>query len=201
MNINSSSQNDAGQQSHGGSASTPPANVANSGSHGDQSTPTIEDLQKQLAAAQAKAKELIDDNAKYRAERKRQEDAATTAETERLKAQGEFQKLAEQAQIRAKELESELAKRDAEIAQRDHEALRTRIAAKHGLAPEIAERLRGANEVELESDAAALKKIVGEQRSSLPGNGPGPRPTAQTPETLQQEQIQRLRRSGRYGNL
>lgn len=141
-------------------------------------TSTIEQLQRELAETRKEA-------AKYRTERKKQEEAAQAAEQERLKAQGEFQQLAEQRQARVQQLEQEIAQRDAEIAKRDYESLRTKVASKHGLPVEMASRLVGQDEQTLENDATALKKLIGDQTRSLPGNAPGPRPIGQL--TPQQE--------------
>lgn len=74
-------------------------------------------------------------------------------EEEAAKAKGEWETVA-----KAKEAEIEALK--AEVAKRDHEALMLRVAAKHKLPPELADRLRGEDEAALEADAKELAKLI-----------------------------------------
>lgn len=59
----------------------------------------------------------------------------------------------------------ELSRQNAEL---EHQILVGRVARKHSLPDELAERLRGATEAELEADAEALKKFAAPQGTKPP---------------------------------
>jgi hypothetical protein len=186
--------------------SNPPVNVTNPTPNVGQGTP--EELKQQLVEAQQKLAKFEDEAFKAREkERKRKEqEAADKAALEaKLKEQGEFKTLADNLAAEKQRLEQEIAQRDAEIAKRDHEALRAKIATKHGLAPEFAARLNGATEAELEADAIALKALVVEQTqqalSKQQGNKPGPPAGKPTQEQAKQQMTKKLGTTGIYRNF
>lgn len=183
---------------HGGESGSPPANVAASNSQGEPSN--LEALQRKLVALEDEAFKN-----REKARIKKQQDEAAEAERQKqLKEQGEHKALAEQLQATVTELKLQIAERDREIAQRDYEALRATVAAKHGLAPALAARLRGQTESELETDAKELKKFVVEQtqQAGRPGNGPNPPPiNPNNPELATQKMEERIRASRRYSSL
>src|SRR3979409_764402 len=84
---------------------TPPVHGTNPQLQGNRDTSNEELLRRQLAESEAKKAELLNDNLKYREERRLQTEAAKADEQQRLKEQGEFKQLAEQASTRVKELE------------------------------------------------------------------------------------------------
>jgi hypothetical protein len=158
-------QTGTSQQAHG----------ATSTSHGDLSILSADELRKRLEEALSKNEELQNDNFKYRDDertRKKQEQAAEAERQQQLAAQGKFEEIAKQATARAQELEAQLL-------QVQQEALRTRIAAKHGLPEGLAARLQGQTEEQMEADAVELKKFVNQkvEVSVQQGNSPNPRPT------------------------
>lgn len=114
----------------------------------------------------------LDDHIKRRLAEEKARDQKR-AEEERAKAQGEWQKLAEQR-------EAELATLRAEAAQAKLEALRTRVAVKHQLPDLLAGRLTGTTEQELDADAAALAKLLPPRPvpTSSVANPPGSPPGA-----------------------
>ena len=79
--------------------------------------------------------------------------AKRKADETKAKEQGEWEKL-------AKQREDELNAAKAELATRDHNALKTKAAAKHRLPDELAERLAGETEADLDADAAKLAKLL-----------------------------------------
>lgn len=93
------------------------------------------------------------------------------AEAARAKEQGDFKALYEAAEARAAELESQLRKRE-------YEALRAKVAAKHGLPAELAARLAGEDEGELEADAKTLAKLIAPRAAPDTEAGAGARTTA-----------------------
>lgn len=178
--------------SQGDQASNPQAQGANSTSQGEQSTPTVEAL---LAKVAKLENEAFEEREKKR-KRKEQEQEAEAARLEQLKRNGEFEALTKQQQSAIDELKAQLAQQQTEIAKRDYDALRAKVATKHGLPAELATRLVGVTEEDLEKDAAQLKKLVPVVQ---PGNAPGPKPSgAQTPEDLTKAFEQRMRASGKY---
>lgn len=128
-------------------------------------------------------------------------DAKATKDREAIEAdqaakQGEFQKLAEAKAARVAELE-------AEIATRDHDALRRRVADKHGLPAALAVRLMGDTEDELTADAKELAKLVTATPAAptrVPGAAAGPKPSGSTgsgPEAARDEML----KTGRYSRI
>lgn len=107
-------------------------------------------------------------------EENRQAAAKKKADDEALAANQKWQELAES---RAQEIET----LKVQLAQRDTDALRMRIAAKHQLPEELAELLKGDDEAALEEHAKKLAKLVtapkapdtetGRQNHSKPGAG------------------------------
>jgi hypothetical protein len=164
--------------------SNPPVNVTNPTLNVSQGTPTIEELQAQLDAFKQSNFDLREKERK----RKEQEAADKAALEAKLKEQGEFKTLAEQLQSTVNDLQSQITQRDQEIAKRDYEALRAKVASQHGLSPELAVRLSGQTEEELNNDATALKKLIGETTPARPGNGRNPTPGGQGPSREQQKE-------------
>lgn len=194
----------APQTTPGNPPTTEPTLTAPNGQTPPHGTPTTPNGKTPLETLPADVREYIE---KLRTEAKtaRLENETLTKakqqeEAEKMRQQGEYKTLAEKFEAEAKMLQAEIAKRDAELAKRDYEALRTRVAARHGLAPELATRLVGQTEEELETDAQALKKLTAES-TARPGNSPNPKGGAQTVEDRVHEQVQKMSRSGLYGTL
>lgn len=169
----------------------PQPNVGNLPSQGDGS-PSIE-------ALQAKIAKLEDEAFKRReADRKRreQEQQAELARQEQLRRNGEFEQLTKTQASAIEELRAQLEQQQAEIAKRDYNELRAKVAAKHGLPAELAARIVGQTEEELNADAAQLKKLVPTLAS--PGNAPNPKPGVVTPEDLSKHYEKKMRASGIY---
>lgn len=95
------------------------------------------------------------------------------AEAARAKEQGDYRALYEAAEAKAAELEGQLKSRD-------FEAMRAKVAAKHGLPAELAARLSGADESDLEADAKALAKLIGPRPAPDTEAGAGTRSTGPT---------------------
>ena len=103
-------------------------------------------------------------NERLAEERKRQEKRDAEAEAKR---RGDFEQL-----LSAKERELEETR--AELAQERHNVLKARIAAKHSLPPELAERLQGQDEAALEADAKHLAKFAPKANGLPPASGRNP---------------------------
>lgn len=147
---------------------------------------TQDDLNRILKEERVKWQKRLDETA-----------AKERAEAERKNA--EAQALAKGDYEAAKAL---LEKQLAEIkAERDAErkaALISRVALKHSLPPELADRLKGDTEEELDADAARLAKLI---VPSAPNTETG-RAGAQKPAPLTQEDIiRRKRESGLYAGI
>lgn len=98
--------------------------------------------------------------------------AKRTADEAAAKARGEFEQLAEQRAQRVAELEAEL--QTARLS-----GLRATVAAKHNLPAELASRLTGSTEAELDADAQALAALVTNSRvRSADANAGNSRPPA-----------------------
>lgn len=166
---------------------------ANPNQNNNQEADSVEKLPKW---AQTLLNETRKEAANYRNQAKSQADKAQVEEQERLKKQGEWQTLAEQQTERAKALEAELLKvqRNAMLAQ---------VASRHKLPPELASRLQGQTEQELETDAAALAKLVLlREAQTAPGAAtrtPAPATSTQIAQADIEKAKQELLRSGRYG--
>jgi hypothetical protein len=136
---------DAGGGAHGHTAGdTPAARVGETGGEAGAATPIV--TPEQLAAWKDGVRKSI--QADLRKSMKAEQDAA------RAKEQGDYKALWEAAEAEKVQLAETLRARD-------FEAMRTRIAAKHGLPGELAARLAGDDEAALELDARALAKLVG----------------------------------------
>ena len=165
-----------------------------SASQGAQSDPATEVLKAKIA-------ELERDNRKYRTERKQQDDAAAAAEQARLREAGEFKSLAEKHEARVKELEP-INERYGQLSGLVAGQIETQIkdwpaevkAFDPGVDAPIEQRLAW-----LEKSKPLIEKLAQQQRATNPGNGPNPRPTGGTPETQQNQFLQQMRRSGKYG--
>jgi len=180
--------------SQGDPTGSPPAQGATSPTQGAQSDAILEVLKAKIA-------ELERDNRKYRAERKQQDDAAAAAEAARLKEAGEFKSLAEKHEARVKELEpindrysalSGLVASQIEAQIKDWPA--EVKAFDPGADAPIEQRLAW-----LEKSKPLIEKLAQQQRATNPGNGPNPRPTGNTPDTMRDKFVQDMRRSGKYG--
>jgi hypothetical protein len=111
------------------------------------------------------------------------------AEEEEAKRRGDFEKL-------LADRDTELAQTRAELAKERHEVLKARVAAKHQLPAELAARLHGETEAELEQDAKELAKFA-KPNSGLPpagGRNPGQANATSSPEKTKQQ----LRAGGHY---
>jgi hypothetical protein len=95
---------------------------------------------------------------KQRAKRATEEAAA--------KAKGEFEQLYQQEKARADKVEADLAAARLE-------GTRARAAAKHGLPAELAGRLSGSTEAEIEADAKALAGVVAARAAGSANAGDG----------------------------
>ena len=107
-------------------------------------------------------------------------------ETAKAKEQGDWEQL-------ATEREAELDRLKGELTKRDRDALRAKVAAKHRLPDELAERLVGDTEADMDADAATLAKMIAPRpapdtdagagtRGATPA-GDRPRPKARTDPT------------------
>lgn len=196
--------------SHGDGNGTPPAHGATSASHGDQSssTPTLEELQKQLAKALADNAEYLADNQKYRKERQEQKtaeqakEAADRAKEEALKReQGQFKELAEKYGAEVQQLKP---------VQESYNALSTVIAdqLKEQVKdwPQEVKDLLPPDDTPIDARYAQVQKLqafVNKLNASAtpqtrPGNGPNPKPASPTPEGFQEKTENQLRASGKY---
>jgi hypothetical protein len=174
-----------------------------------------EELRRQLAEAQAKHAEseaakakLLADNHQYREERRQQNEAAQAAEQQRLKEQGEFKQLAEQASARVKELEP-VQERYTALSGLLADQIKAQIK---DWPKEIKDLLLG-EDATIEDRFAQVRKFTplaanyatqaqAQQRASLPGNKPGPQQIQNSEQTREQQVSDfRLRRkqSGMYG--
>lgn len=134
------------------------------------------DWAKDPAKVLAMVKELREENAKWRKEKKAVEESASKAETQRLTEQGEFKRLYEEASTQLQQLRDEL--KASQVV-----ALRAKVASELGIPPQLAERLQGESEEELRLDAEKLKAVIpaasGTPKQMTVGV-PGGRPAAET---------------------
>lgn len=122
---------------------------------------------------------LEEERAKERDAARKAQERAQAKEQERVQTeQGQFKELAEQREKRISELEAE----NARVAR---EAMIARVQARHKLPDEIAARLVGATEAELDADAKKLSAMLvppqAPDTESGAGNKPNGAPRAQTP--------------------
>lgn len=100
-----------------------------------------EELNRRIGMARAEGRKQAQDEAKKKAE---EDEAARKGEWERL----------------AGDRQAEIDALKAQLAERDRDLLVAKVAAKHKLPPEIADRLKGQTEEDLDADAKALAKVV-----------------------------------------
>jgi hypothetical protein len=153
-------------------AQTPPAQTPPPAQTQQQPDPAQVELQKKLDEALSKLGEY--QTKEQQAQREKEE-----ADRKKAEENGEFKTLLEKAEAEKEQLKTELAKRD-------REALLNKVATKHKLPAEIAARLVGETEADLEKDAEKLAKVVQTQQTPPAGNGQRPRPAAPTPNTANQ---------------
>ncbi|GGV91600.1 hypothetical protein [Streptomyces massasporeus] len=89
--------------------------------------------------------------------------AATTKERDRLAAR--LQELEDRDKTEAQKLAEAKAAAESEAATAKQELLRYRVAAKKKLPAELAARLRGATEEEMETDADSLLEVLGQRQT------------------------------------
>jgi hypothetical protein len=134
-------------------------------------------------------------------QRKAETRAKQLAEEQRLKAQGEYQALAEKYQARAEQLEP-VAERYTALSGLVAEQL---IAETKDWPAELTIFDPGPDapiEQRLEwfrKSRPLIERLQQQARANQPGNGPNPRPAQQTPEATQTKFMQQLRASGKYG--
>lgn len=138
---------------------------------------------KKALDAERKAREAADGEVKRL--QKLVDDKATAdrkAEEAKAQEQGEWEKL-------AKQREDELNAARAELAKRDHNALKAKAAAKHRLPDELAERLAGETEADLDADAAKLAKLVEPRKAPDTEAGSGTKGATPSPDRPQPKVI------------
>jgi chromosome segregation ATPase len=170
--------------SHGDQTSSTSAHGATSTSHGDRSstnTPSIEDLQRQLAALQSQNAEFLADNQKYRKKQKEQEEAAQAAEQARLAEAGQFKELAAKHETRVKELEP-ISASYSKLA----EQIQAQIEAEIKDWPQEVKALVPGADVPVEQRLEQmtrlrplLEKLQVQAKGQNPGNRPNPQPANQ----------------------
>ena len=152
----------------------------------------VADLRKENAESRIRLNKFEDDKIK-------QEKAAAKALEERLKQQGEFQKLAEQHEARVKELEPTVERYTALTS-----LVSEQIEAQIKDWPAEAKIFDPGKDVPIEqrlewmNKAKALVDKLQPQQQMRPGNSPNPKPAAQTPEAYQQKLENQMRSSGKY---
>jgi predicted nuclease with TOPRIM domain len=156
---------------------------------------TYEQLEEKLRKANA-------DAAEKRVKLKRFEDEQQQREEQRLKEQGDFQKLAEQHKARIEELEPKVAEHE-ELVELWNERLKLDTkdwpdSVKKLLAPTkdlpMKARIKQVADLQL-----VVNEMQTQQRGSQPGNSPSPKPAGQqTPDDIRRTFEQRLRASSKY---
>jgi hypothetical protein len=143
----------------------------------EQSTPTIDDLQRELALAKNEARNL-------RKRFREQEEVANTAEQTRLKEQGQYKQLAEQLQSKLQSLEPKSERYDALstlVSEQIDAEIKDWPATVKALDPGpdagIETRLAWRNKAR-----AIVNDLQQQARGQQPGNGPNPRPAPHTKE-------------------
>ena len=76
--------------------------------------------------------------------------------------------------------QTELQTRDTRIAELEAQNLRHRVARETGLPPELADRLTGADEAAMRTDAQAMLDVIGKHRGGTPSAQVEPTPDAET---------------------
>lgn len=134
-------------------------------------------------------------------------DRAKKAEAAKYEGFEDFKAKAEKydTDIKAKDdiitsKDNEIASKDKEIegfkakvAKYENDALRSKIAAEFGLAPELAGRLNGTTEDELKKDAQALQQIVGTGKAAPLGD---PEPSKKTDDDSYKNLVKKIRKNG-----
>lgn len=187
----------AGQAPNGANDTTGQAPTTTS--HGQ--APNEQQTPNSIDALLAQIKELRAENAKHRNKANEQANAAQAAEEARLKEQGAYKQLAEQHAARLKELEP-VQERYSELSQLVAGQIEAQIkdwpaelkVFDPGTDAPIEQRLAW-----LEKSKPLIDKLTQQSRATSPGNGPNPRPVASTPDDARNQQMQRLRNSGKYG--
>ncbi len=141
-------------------------------------------VEEPISAAEAAKlrKDLADtrkEAAKHRTDLRKVQADAARAEQDKAKEAGNFQALYEAAQTTITERESRIVELEGQIAESDRATRRQTIAAKHRLTPELADRLRGDTDDELEADAKSLAKFVRTDAPDTEAGRGGRRPVAE----------------------
>ncbi len=130
------------------------------------------------------------ENAKHRTEKQKALKAQEQAKQKALEEQGEYQQLNEELKDKVLELTS--AAQAAELAR-----MRTEIAHKHNLSPELAKRLQGENEEEMEADAKALLAAIPKPQAQTATDGA--EGSNQTPVAALPDDIEIREMAAKYG--
>jgi hypothetical protein len=156
---------------------------------------TQDDLDRRIAHLVAKERAAADQ--RVQAER-------DAIEKDKLRAQQEWQKLAEQHETRVKELQPQLDALTKGIEARDAELLKTVKAETKDWPPEAKALIPAEGDALAQmaavSSARALVAKLGEPGPRTPGNTPGPRPAGEPNKSLVDREMDRLRATGTYGN-
>lgn len=174
---------------------TPQAGTDGQPQAGSETQPQAGGEVKDVKALPAWAQELISNTrAEAAANRKKASDyekAQQAAEQQRLAEQNRWEELAKQYKA---DLDTLTQERDAER----RKALVASVAAKHALPADLASRLIGETEEELDADAARLAKLIVPTAPNLEtGRAGGVRPQAVTLDELKR----RKAASGQYGGI
>lgn len=207
MNINS---NDADMNGQMPENSNPPGQMPTT-PHGQMPTGPAktpiaelpENAQDYVRSLRGENKGLRTENAALREQINQIAQAQKQAEQDKLAEQGQFRQLAEQHAARVKELEPIAARYNTLASQ-----IRAQIQVEtKDWPPELkalvpGEGLAAEEQLEaIEKLRPVLKKLQEQARGSVPGNRPDPKPLAMTPEQTRQEQLEKLRATGKYGNF
>lgn len=111
-------------------------------------------------------KEGVRKNMLAEARKAAKDEAKREADAAAAKEKGEWEQVAKGAEEERDQLKAELAKRD-------HDDLKRRVAAKHELPAELADRLIGDDETALDEDAKKLAKTVGARKAPDTEGGAG----------------------------
>ena len=111
---------------------------------------------------------------------KAERERAAAADKELKKLAAELKKYQDRDKSEQEKLEEAKTTAEKEAAEAKAELLRLRVAAKKQLPPELAERLRGEDEKELEQDADRLLELVKPKAQGDPDAGKGQEATGRT---------------------
>jgi hypothetical protein len=189
-----------------GTPGTTPVTGTSTGVTPTKPPTTLEEAIAKLADLEHSVSNKIEENDRkskriqeFEAAQKKQEQAAAKALEERLKQQGEFQKLAEQHEARVKELEPTVERYTALTS-----LVSEQIEAQIKDWPAEAKIFDPGKDVPIEqrldwmNKAKALVDKLQAVPQTKPGNGPNPKPSVQTPEGYQQKIERQMRISGKY---